>query len=160
MTRFAVSAANYLDWAHENHVFEKTAIYTYASFDFMSGHKSEVVPSGAVESSFFTVYGVQPMLGRNFLREEDQAARANVVVLGYDFWRDHFGSNPKIVGQRITLNSAAYTVVGVMGPKFCSPGWAKIWTPLAWTDKERAVRGEHHFLVVARLRAGVNLQQA
>src|SRR6202140_539745 len=34
MTRFSVSAANYLDWAHENHVFEKTAIYTYASFDF------------------------------------------------------------------------------------------------------------------------------
>jgi putative ABC transport system permease protein len=160
MTRFAVSAANYLDWAHANHMFEKTAIYTYASFDFTTGDKPEVVPSGAVESSFFSVYGVRPMLGRGFLPEEDRAGHGNVVVLGYDFWRDHFASDPKIVGRKITLNGAAYTIVGVLGPKFHRPDWAKIWTPLAWTDKERAVRGEHHFLVIARLRPGVNLKQA
>jgi putative ABC transport system permease protein len=160
MTRFAVSAANYLDWANENHVFEKTAIYTYASFNFMAGDKPEVVPSGAVESSFFSVYGVRPMLGRGFLPAEDQAGNDNVVVLGYQFWRDHFASNPKIVGQSITLNGAAYTVVGVLGPQFRSPDWAKIWTPLAWTQKERAVRGEHHYLVVGSLRPGVSLKQA
>ena len=160
MTKFAVSAANYLDWARESHVFEKTAIYTYATFDFMTGANPEVVPSGEVESSFFSVYGVRPMLGRGFLPEDDRAGRNNVVVLGYNFWRNRFASNPAIVGQRITLNNAAYTVVGVMGPAFRSPDWAKIWTPLAWTDKERAVRGEHHFLVIARLRQGVNLRQA
>jgi predicted permease len=160
MTKFAVSAANYLDWAHENHVFEKMAIYTYASFDFMLGDQPEVVPAGAVESSFFSAYGVQPMLGRGFLPQEDQTGHGNVVVLGYNFWRDRFASNPKIVGQRITLNSAAYTIVGVLGPKFRSPAWAKIWTPLSWTDQERAVRGEHHFLVIGRLRRGVSLKQA
>jgi putative ABC transport system permease protein len=160
MTRFAVSAANYLDWARQNHVFQKTAIYTYASFDLAIGDNPEVVPAGAVESSFFSVYGVQPMLGRGFLPQEDQAGHGNVVVLGYDLWRSHFGANPKIVGQRISLNSAAYTVVGVMGPTFRRPDWAKIWTPLAWTEKERAVRGEHHFLVIARLRRGVSLNRA
>jgi putative ABC transport system permease protein len=160
MTRFAVSAANYLDWAHENHVFEKTAIYRYASFDLMAGDKPEVVPAGAVESSFFSVYGVRPMLGRGFLPEEDQAGHGNVVVLGHDIWRTRFGSNPKIVGQSITLNGAAYTVVGVLGPKFHRPDWAKIWTPLEWTDKDRAVRGEHHYLVIARMRPGMILQQA
>jgi putative ABC transport system permease protein len=160
MTRFAVSAANYLSWAQQNHVFQNTAIYTYASFDLTTGDNPEVVPAGAVESSFFSVYGVQPMLGRGFLPEEDEAAHSHVVVLGYDFWRSHFGANPSIVGQRIHLNSAAYTVVGVMGPTFRRPDWAKIWTPLAWTEKERAVRGEHHFLVIARLRRGVSLNQA
>lgn len=159
-TRFSVSPANYLDWAHENHVFQKTAIYGYASFDLMVGDKPESVPAGAVESSFFSVYGVRPILGRGFLPEEDQAGHGNVVVLGYDFWRTHFGSNPKIVGQRITLNAASYTVVGVMEPGFRRPDWAKIWTPLAWTQKDRSIRGLHNYLVVARLRPGVSLKQA
>ena len=157
---FAVSAANYLDWARENHVFEKTAIYTAGSFDFTAGEKPESVSAGVVESTFFSVYGVRPMLGRGFLPEEDEAGHGNVTVLGYDFWRNHFGSNPNIVGRKIGLNGAAYTVVGVMGPSFRRPDWAKIWTPLAWTAKERAVRGEHHFLVIARLRSGVTLKQA
>jgi len=126
----------------------------------MSGDQPEVVPGGEVESSFFSVYGVRPMLGRGFLPQEDQTGHGQVVVLGYSFWRDRFASNPKIVGQRITLNNASYLIVGVLGPKFRSPDWAKIWTPLSWTDKERAVRGEHHFLVVGRLRGGVSLKQA
>lgn len=160
MKQFAVSAANYLDWKRENHVFENTAIYTYAMFDFLGGDNPESVPAGAVESSFFSVFGVQPMLGRVFLPGEDEAGHGQVVVLGYDFWRSHFASNPKIVGRTIILNGAAYTVIGVMGPKFRRPDWAKIWTPLAWSSKERAVRGEHHYLVVGRLRRGVSLKQA
>src|SRR3984957_12690005 len=83
MTRFSVSAANYLDWAHENHVFSKTAIYGFAAFDFIAGDKPEVVTAAAVESSFFSVYGVQPMLGRGFLPEEEEAGHSSVVVLGY-----------------------------------------------------------------------------
>jgi predicted permease len=160
ITRFSVSAANYLDWQRENRVFQKTAIYTYASFDFAAGGNPEVIPAGAVESSFFQVFGVQPMLGRGFLPEEENAGHSNVVVLGYDFWRTHFASNPNIVGQNIPLNNASFSVVGVMPRGFRSPDWAKIWTPVAWTEKERAVRGEHHFLVVGRLRPGVSVQQA
>jgi putative ABC transport system permease protein len=47
-----------------------------------------------------------------------------------------------------------------MGPKFRFPGWAQYWTPMGWTDKERAVRGEHHYLVIARLKANTQIPQA
>ena len=160
VTKFAVSPANYLDWVHENHVFEKAAIYTYGNFDFSAGDRSESVLAGVVESTFFSVYGVRPILGRGFLPEDDQAGHSDVVVLGYDFWRTQFGSNPKIVGQRIILSDAAYTVVGVIEPGFRRPDRTKIWTPLAWTKKERAIRGNHNYFVVARLRPGVSLKQA
>lgn len=160
MKRFSVSAANYLDWAAQNHVFEKTAIYRYDSLDMTGAEKPESIPAGAVEHTFFSIFGVRPMLGRTFVPEEDQAGHGNVVVLSYGFWQSHFGGNPKIVGQRITLNSESYMVVGVMGRKFLRPDWAQIWTPLNWSDKERAVRGEHHFLVVGRLKPGVDLKQA
>ncbi len=47
-----------------------------------------------------------------------------------------------------------------MGEKFALPGWAQYWTPMGWTDKERAVRGEHHYMVIARLKPGVTMPQA
>ena len=160
MTRFAVSAGNYLSWAHDNDVFQSTALYGYTSFDFIAGDKPESVASGAVEPSFFSVHEIRPILGRGFLPEEDQPGHNNVVVLSYDFWRSRIGSDPKIIGHAINLNGANYTVVGVMGPKFRRPDWAKIWTPLALTDQQRAVRGEHHYGAIARLKPGVSLQQA
>ncbi len=160
MTEFAVSAANYLDWARENHVFEKTAIYHFASYDLTGRGSPESVQAGAVESTFFSVFGVNPILGRTFLPDEDQPGHGKVAILSYRFWQGDFGAKPDIVGQKINLNGEAYTVVGVMGPTFTRPDRAKIWTPLAWTEHERAVRGEHHYLVVARLRPGVTLGQA
>src|SRR5271169_1191312 len=54
----------------------------------------------------------------------------------------------------------AYLVAGVMPSSFRFPDFAQMWTPMAWTDKERAVRGEHHYMVIARLKYGVELQQA
>ncbi len=160
MTEFSVSAANYIDWARENHVFGKTAIYTFASYDVTGGDNPESIQAGAVESSFFSVFGVNPILGRTFLPGEDEAGHGKVAVLSYRFWKSHFGGSSSTVGQKINLNGEAYTVVGVMGPRFNRPDWALIWTPLAWTDKERAVRGEHHYLVVARLRPGVTVPAA
>jgi putative ABC transport system permease protein len=160
MTQFAVSAANYLDWARQNHVFEKTAIYTWARYDLASAGNPESVQAGAVESTFFGVFGVSPILGRTFLPGEDRAGHGKVAVLSYAFWRSRFGAKPEIVGQKINLNGDDYTVVGVMGPTFNRPDWAMIWTPLAWTDKERSVRGEHHYMVVARLRPGVDQAKA
>ena len=160
MTEFAVSAANYVDWARQNHVFEKTAIYTFAHYDITGGENPESIQAGAVESSFFSVFGVTPILGRTFLPDEDQAGHGKVAVLSYRFWKSRFGGSSSIVGQKINLDGEAYTVVGVMGPRFDHPDWALIWTPLAWTDKERAVRGEHHYRVVARLRPGVSIHAA
>ena len=160
MTMFAVSAANYLDWERENHVFENTAIYTGQSFDLTGGDKPESVPAAAVEPTFFSVLGSPPLLGRTFASGEDQSGRDNVVVLSYGFWQTRFGGNPAIVGQTITLNNQPRTVIGVMGPKFARPDSAKIWVPLAWTAEERAVRGEHHYMVVGRLKPGVTLAQS
>ena len=92
--------------------------------------------------------------------EEDQPGHGNVVILGHAFWQSHFGSDPGIVGKDIELNGKGYTVVGVMDSDFRMPTWAEVWTPLAWTDKEKAVRGEHHYMAIARLKDGVALQQA
>lgn len=160
MTRFAVSAANYLDWKARSQAFQQMAIYTFNSFSISGKGQPETVRSGAVSSDFFSVFQVQPKLGRVFTADEDQPGHNNVVILSYPFWQSHFGSDPKVVGQTINLDGRPSTIVGVMGPKFRRPGFAQIWTPLAMTDKERVVRGEHHYMVIARLKPDVPLKQA
>jgi putative ABC transport system permease protein len=160
MTTFSASAANYLDWQSQNQVFENMAIYSYHSFTLTGGAKPEQVDAIAASSSFFETLGVQPMLGRVFSTQEDRPGRSNVVVLSYRFWQEHFGSNADIVGHNINIDGQSFLVAGVMPPSFRFPDSAQVWTPMAWTDKERAVRGEHHYVVVARLKRGVALKQA
>ncbi|MGA9981559.1 MAG: ABC transporter permease [Candidatus Sulfotelmatobacter sp.] len=160
MTTFSVSAANYLDWQRQNHVFDQMAIYNYHGFTVTGGDKPEQLAAGAVSSDFFATLGVQPKLGRVLSPEEDHPGRSHVVVLSYRLWQEHFGANPDIVGRDINLDGQPYLVAGVMPANFRFPDFAQMWTPMAWTDQERAVRGEHHSIVIARLRPGVGLKQA
>jgi putative ABC transport system permease protein len=160
MTTFPVSAANYLDWERQTQVFDHMAIYSYHGFTVTGGDKPEQLSAGAVSSGFFATLGVQPILGRVLSPEEDQPGRSHVVVLSYGLWQEHFGGNPGIVGHDINLDGQPYLVAGVMPANFQFPDFAKMWTPMAWTDQERAVRGEHHSIVIARLKPGVDLNQA
>ncbi len=80
--------------------------------------------------------------------------------MSYAFWQTHYGSDAGAVGKTINLDGEPYTIVGVMGPKMNKPGFARLWVPLALTAKEASVRGEHHFLSIARLKPGVTLEQA
>jgi putative ABC transport system permease protein len=166
MKEFAVSAANYLDWASENHVFQQLSIYTYGSFNLTGKGEPEFIAARRVSSQFFSVLQAQPLLGRVFSPDEDQPGHDRVVVLSERFWRNRFAADPNIVGQDITLDGAAYRVIGVMRAKFQFPiasdpnDAAKLWAPLAMTDRERAVRGEHHYAVIARLAPGVTAEKA
>jgi predicted permease len=158
---FAVSPANYLDWRDQNHVFDQLSIYFgYAHFNMTGRGEPQSINAASVSANFFSVLRVRPLLGRVIAPGEDQTGHANVAVLSHAFWREHFGSNPDIVGQNISLNGQGYTVIGVMPPRFEMPPSAQVWTPLAWTDAEKAVRGEHDFEVIGRLKPGIDLKQA
>jgi predicted permease len=103
---------------------------------------------------------VQPWLGRAFTPDEDQQGKNHVVILTYGLWKSRFAANPNIAGQSVNLDGQPYIVAGVMGAKFRFPGWAQYWTPMGWTDKQRAVRGEHHYLAIARLKTNIAIPQA
>jgi predicted permease len=160
VTRFSVSPANYLDWQKQNHVFEKMAALSRPSMNLTGGPQPESLTVGSATADFFSVMKAAPVLGRGFVAGEDQPGHDKVVVLGYAFWRSHFASNRNVVGQKLTLDNDAYNVIGVMPPTFDFPPNAQLWVPLAWTDKERAVRGDHNYIVVARLKPGLDVKQA
>jgi putative ABC transport system permease protein len=160
ITKFAVSAANFLDWQKQSHAFDQMALYSGAHFDITGAGKPEAITASTVSPEFFSVLGVEPLHGRVFLPEENNPGRNHEVILGYKFWQTHYASDPNAVGKSINLDGEPHTIIGVMGPKMVKPGFAQIWVPLALTPKEAAVRGEHHFLSIARLNPGVTLEQA
>jgi putative ABC transport system permease protein len=161
---FSVSAANYFDWQRDNHVFERMAIYNYRGFTLTSAAEPQQVDASAVSSGFFETLGVAPLLGRVFSPEEDQPGHTNVVVLSHRFWQEHFGADPNLVGHNITMDGKNFLVAGVMPESFRFPDYGQMqvqmWTPMGWTDQERSVRGEHHSVVIGRLKPGVDVKQA
>jgi len=158
--QFAVSPANFLDWQRQQQSFEGMAIAHYQGYALTGRGQAEQLRAGAVSPGFFQTLGVRPLHGRWLLPEEDEPGRDQVCVLGYRLWVSRFGSDPSIVGRTILLDGSPRTVVGVAGPEVQFPDWAQLWTPLACTAEQRAVRGNHNCTVVARLAPGVKLPQA
>src|SRR6266536_567902 len=121
---------------------------------------------GRVTSNYFDLLGVRPILGRNFLPEEEESA--DVALVTKNFWQKRLGGDPNVIGRSITLDGTPHTIVGVL------PNMPAAWfgaNPIAevWTTKpfqipgfshEQLMRGSFFLRVVGRLKPGVTVQQA
>ncbi len=120
---------------------------------------------GLVPGEYFSLLGIQPVMGRLFTDQEVQPGKQFVAAISQSLWRSRFDSDPRILGQTIRINSETYEIVGVM-PDVIPPwmeqtgGPIRIWTPYSfpqyWTEAARGVRdGE----ALARLKPGVPYDQ-
>jgi putative ABC transport system permease protein len=157
---FSVSPANYLDWKAQSNSFEQMAVFTDMGLSLTTSGDPLSLNGAAVSSDFFSVLRSNVIAGRTFSAEEEQPGREQVAVIGYGLWQRAFGANPNIIGQTLTLNSRNFTVVGIMPSGFQFPLEAELWVPLAWGDNERKTRSVHDYVVIARLKQNVSLQQA
>jgi putative ABC transport system permease protein len=160
MATFPVSPANYLDWHAQNTTFEHLAVYGHSSANLTGRAEPEALDAATVSGEFFEVLRANTLLGRPLAPGDDEADRSHVVVLGEAVWKTHFGGDRSIVGRTIQLNGEPFTVVGVMPQQLKFPTWADVWLPLVWTAEQRAVRGNHNYRVVGRLRDGVDVRRA
>jgi len=153
--------ANYLDWRARNQVFTDMLATRFVTASLTGDGQPEQLSGKKVTPNFFDVLGVQPVAGRPFTVEEDNA-QTPVVVLSYNLWRRRFGGDEAIIGREILLNGVQTKVVGAM-PKDFFFGDRKnsdYWVPMAFTPEQWARRQSHFLTVVARLKPGVTTQQA
>lgn len=151
------SSLNYLEWQRQAQSFEQLAT-TRRYSGIMTGHGEPETLSGLfVSSSFFTIVGVEPALGRAFRLDEEAGAR--VVIIGHQLWQRLFNHDPDIIGQSVTLNGSDYTIVGVMPPGFRYPLEENdILAPLDLSKPDSGrTRGVG---VIARLKPGCSIKQA
>jgi len=104
------SYPDFLDWREENRVFERVAVYTHQSLTLTDGKEATHIQGGLVSADLFPLLGVQPLLGRVFLPNEDEPG-SRVVVLSHGLWQRRFGGDPTIIGKSLTL-AVAFDVRG------------------------------------------------
>ncbi len=166
-----VAPANFVDWRHQSRSFDKmAALDPYPDFILNGVDEPQRLAGAAVSSDFFSLLGVRMALGRDFLAKEDRPGENQVVILSDSTWRQYFGGSPDVVGKRVRLNNAGYTVVGVLPRDFSFVGNASdfqsrnrfdLWTPLGLASTpEPWQRGTHPLSVFARLKPGTGLKQA
>jgi len=157
---FSVAPANFLDWRRQNSVFDSIAAYSTTSATFTDAHGPDRIQGTLASWDLFHVLRVAPVIGRSFTEADDRPGAGNVIVVSHGLWQRRFGGDPNIVGQTVTVNGAPVTVVGVMPPDFYYPARTQeFWRPIA-IDPANASRGGHFLGVVARLKAGVTIDQA
>lgn len=150
----------FTDWREQKQVFEDVAVWWYPQVNLTDTGSDPVrVRTIDVTDNFFSVLGVQPMLGRRFLPGEDKRGAEPVAVLSYSLWKDRFDSDPNILGRAIALDGRVYSVIGVMGSDFNYPENMQVWRPLGW-DPAQHNRAARFMEVVARLAPGVTLERA
>jgi putative ABC transport system permease protein len=163
-----VSGPNFLDWRAQARSFETMAVNPgwqgINDFNLLLRDGVAKINANYVSASFFSTFGVKPLLGRTFVSEEDQKGGNRVAILSHGLWRQHFGGDPNVIGQTLTVDTYGkrdYTIVGVMPPRFGAPTQCDLWLPIGWmgvTLDER--RSAHWHYVVARLNRGVTIEQA
>jgi putative ABC transport system permease protein len=160
---FEMAPGEYFDFRDRNGVFAQMAATQKTNINLTGNEEPLWLEGRSATASLFPLLGVTPLIGRTFTPEEDRD-NARVAVLSYNLWQSRFAGSKEIVGRDITLNSRAYTVIGVMPAEFQFPPPlgghrpGEIWIPRSLeTDNERV---SHNLLVLARLKDGVTLQQS
>jgi predicted permease len=163
----SISYPNFLDWQRTNTTFASMAAYRHQDFNVTGSGEPERARGGMVSSEFFPLLGVKPLLGRLFVRDEDHAGAAPVVLLGEGFWQRRFGSARDIIGKQIIMDGGAYTIVGVIPASFHFRvfnfgGMKDVYVPVGQSKDPLFYHRDAHqgMDALGRLKPGVSLEAA
>src|SRR5258706_6363063 len=119
--KIPVAAPMLGEWRRQTTVFEGLAAQAGDSFILTGRGQPERLKGTRVSANMFSLLGVQPVLGRDFLPGEETFGNHHVALLSYELWQRRFGGDVNLIGQGINLNSELYTVVGVAPPRTYFP---------------------------------------
>jgi len=132
--RVELSPANYRDWKRMSTSFENMAAHRSLSVNLVQGDNPRRIDGASVTAEVFPMLGVQPLLGRFFTPEEDRDGAPGALVLSYGLWQESFAGDSSVLGRKVSLDGAPYTVIGVMPPDFYFPNReARLWTAMSFS---------------------------
>jgi len=167
------SAADFLDYQAQNQSFQQVATIRRLSFNLTGQGAAERIPGMVATPNVFSLLGVYPILGRDFLPEEGAFGAPRHALLTFGFWQSHFAGDRAVVGRRLTLDNQPVQIIGVLPANFRYGGTdVLLWVnPVnvvpevfsTFPDWERNIRNNretHYLSIVGRLKPGVALSQA
>lgn len=165
----AFSHQDYLYYREENKVFSGLAAHRLTVFGLSHGSQTETIQGMMVSGNYFSVIGIRPVVGREFLPHEDLVPDSHpVAVISHDLWNRRFNSDPSVVGKSLIINGRNFSVVGVTPKGFTGTelGYAPdVYVPLMMQSVARPGSGladqtARWLYPLGRLKPGVSEQQS
>ena len=170
--RFGMPAQDDMVWSYLKAATFREAQQIYASVALYAPEQVTVRIGDAqresaevIDPAYLTTLGVQPMLGRNFVAEENMPPKPRqVVLLSAALWNRQFNADPAVLGRTIDIDNSSFTIIGVLPPGFGGmTGKANLWTTIG-ARRAYAFEAEnafsHEFWMIARLRDGISPAEA
>ncbi|MFN2566418.1 MAG: ABC transporter permease, partial [Gemmatimonadaceae bacterium] len=166
-----MSYPDYVDYRDRSGVFAELAAYEGTQFSLSSGGEPERVRGQIVSGNFFSALGTPMRLGRGLAAEDDRAPGAHpVVVISHDLWQRRFEGDPTVIGRKLVVNGAPFTIVGVTPERFNGPSHSEpnhLWMPIMMQARAHpqqpdmlARRNSWWLQAVGRLKPGVTPERA
>ena len=150
---------NFDDFRDQNHSFQAIAKYSENIASVSGGSQPTRTMVASVSADFFKVFGVQPIIGRDFSAADARKGSAPVVFASYGYWKQYLGSPRDLSQLHLKIDNAVFSVIGVLPDGFQFPPDAALWMP-SDRDGENPSRTSHNYSAVGRLRDGVTVEQA
>lgn len=154
-----------MDFRQQTQTLEGLVEYHNMNFILLGGEEAKRVNTGVVSPEFFSMFGVKPVLGRDFRAEDDKHGADAVLLLNHRFWQKAFGGDPKIVGRVFRMNDRPHTVIGVLPPLPLYPDENDVYMPVSScpfrsAQQTRENRNARMVRVFARVKPGASFAQA
>src|SRR3954463_15415153 len=157
-----VNYLDFLDWQRQSRSFSDSAFFNLRWNGNLEspGGMTETLKTTFTTANLFSLLGVQPMLGRDLNRADDEEKGPKVMLISERLWKKTLGGDPNIIGRDLRLDGTPRTVVGVMPPGFRFPSQSDVWVPMASFFKMNNDRTWRADQAIGRLKTGVTLQTA
>ena len=150
---------NFDDFRDQSRSFQAIAKFSNGEASVTGTSQPIRAMVGAVTPQFLAVFHVEPMIGRDFVADDNRKGASPVALVSYAYWRQYLESARDLSGAHFKVDNKVYAIVGVLPSGFQFPENTALWVP-ADLDGENTSRTSHNFSAVARLRDGVTVAQA
>lgn len=157
--RSEVSPGDFFEWKKRSQSFQFLEAWTGGPCNVSTNEHPEQVLGSIMTPGFNTMTGARMLLGRDFLPEEGQVGKEQVVILSHRLWSKHFGADRSILGKAVRINGKPYSVVGVTPPGYQDRLPFQLWAPMAFAPAD-INHDQHWIAVMGRLKDGVSMAQA
>jgi len=110
----AFSVPEIVDYQSGTKTLSEIGQYSRMTFTLVDNDQPVHIQAGIVSGNYFKVMGLSPLLGRVTNEHDDGPAAPPVSVLTHEFWMEHFGGDPKVIGKTVRINDMVSTIVGVV----------------------------------------------
>jgi putative ABC transport system permease protein len=150
---------NFDDFRDQNRSFQAIAKYNYYVVSVSGASQPSRTTVANVSPDFFKVFGIQPILGRDFSASDAKKGAGHTVLVSYGYWKQFPGSPTDFSQSHLKIDGALYSVIGVLPAGFQFPPDVSLWLPTDLNGENQS-RTAHNYFAVGRLRDGVTVEQA